>query len=841
MNNTLKFLAAMSSTIAVSTAMATDRYVNPDGVCGGNSPCYATIQDAIDAANAGDTIHVAAATYVESPNFSSAEPNITLLGPNAGIPGWDTGSRGSEAIIQGTVSISSSNVQFGIVIDGFRIESGNSSGVQQVRLDGGGVFNNVIRGDWDGVNAPNNRGIITASTSPVAPQQWALSGNDIDGFRFGIAPDGNNQLISATITNNVVRNCERGLQSFGAFHSGTPDIVISGNTFADNEQGIRLAGGHTTISGNIIDNNSVFGISPGAGGVSMDNLTIENNQISSNANGLIFVNTPASFANLSISCNEIVGNTVGAFSNSIQVDMLLNWWGDSSGPSGNGPGTGDSVETDLTGDINFDPWLTSPGCDPAIAVNADDTCYQPGDTVNVTVDLDTGSFVDSAVLFLSYDTSRLSLIEAANMDDYGGADFPTVLAFFHDDNAGTIQIHLGIEPGDPAVTGSAEMAVFEFSTLTNDDCDEADLVSLDTPTMTVHQGIPNVLPAADLNDLGAISLDGVGPTVEYADNTLDSTSGLGSGSLAGVVWRYADPGNCETVVNWDQPVAGVDYFDNCTADGDIIVDIISTFQPGDTLAAGQFATVTYRFTDACGNFTDYSFDVHVLPYSVAHLDIEIGALSGQSSVERCLEAVVNSTQFGVVNNDVVAEFLNGVYTDWTVIPCDTTCGVVRDPLHTLWAETTMTVGTTGHPRANSAWHVEASLTSGDLNGDNLIDILDFSIFVWQYVVDYGTGDTDCNTPFPHADMTGDGLVNSAEFTFISNQFLFTGDSCPLMIMAGDRGNMKVVPEHRGAPRNTVTVRELHRMGLGHLAIADINRDGVIDATDIALFLMNGLP
>jgi len=51
----------------------------------------------------------------------------------------------------------------------------------------------------------------------------------------------------------------------------------------------------------------------------------------------------------------------------------------------------------------------------------------------------------------------------------------------------------------------------------------------------------------------------------------------------------------------------------------------------------------------------------------------------------------------------------------------------------------------------------------------------------------------------------------------------------------------VVPQQRGTPRSSVTVRELHRMGLGHLAIADLNGDGVIDATDIALFLMNGMP
>jgi hypothetical protein len=74
---------------------AVNRFVNPDGVCGGNSPCYTTIQAAINASSAGDTINVAAATYVEEITIDKA---LTLLGPNAGI-NPNTGARVAEAKI----------------------------------------------------------------------------------------------------------------------------------------------------------------------------------------------------------------------------------------------------------------------------------------------------------------------------------------------------------------------------------------------------------------------------------------------------------------------------------------------------------------------------------------------------------------------------------------------------------------------------------------------------------------------------------------------------------------------------------------------------------------------
>jgi|GEM_PF-2666763 len=66
-------------TISACAALTT-RYVNPDGTCGGNSPCYTTIQAAVDAADPGDTIHVAAGTYTEDVNIPAGKDYLRLVG-----------------------------------------------------------------------------------------------------------------------------------------------------------------------------------------------------------------------------------------------------------------------------------------------------------------------------------------------------------------------------------------------------------------------------------------------------------------------------------------------------------------------------------------------------------------------------------------------------------------------------------------------------------------------------------------------------------------------------------------------------------------------------------------
>ncbi len=160
------------------------------------------------------------------------------------------------------------------------------------------------------------------------------------------------------------------------------------------------------------------------------------------------------------------------------------------------------------------------------------------------------------------------------------------------------------------------------------------------------------------------------------------------------------------------------------------------------------------------------------------------------------------------------------------LPCGTyTCITARDELHTL--RRTMPVSFAGTAYVADFATALKPLTGGNFNDDEWIDILDFGVFSWQHFAVYGSGDTPCVTAAPHADASGDGIVDSDDFSFIQINFL-----------EGSEANC--CTDGYGAspkpPVTSITVEELHKRGLGELAVADYNGDGVLNTTDMNVFM-----
>ena len=89
------------------------------------------------------------------------------------------------------------------------------------------------------------------------------------------------------------------------------------------------------------------------------NITVEANEARHNRVGIV-----VGERNNVVHRNNIVDNAEFGLDTALEIDATNNWWGDPSGPSGAGPGTGDVV----TSSARFDPWLTEPADVPSFEV-----------------------------------------------------------------------------------------------------------------------------------------------------------------------------------------------------------------------------------------------------------------------------------------------------------------------------------------------------------------------------------------------------------------------------------------------------------------------------------------
>ncbi len=113
-------------------------------------------------------------------------------------------------------------------------------------------------------------------------------------------------------------------------------------------------------------------------GAADSTVIVENNDIHDNYSGIIVIKSSLSYAHYnSIYDNRAFGvESIAAYDTSTAVfDAEKNWWGDCSGPSGVGPGSGDSVSAN----VDYDPWLGQQLCALKIDIAAldDDDFTKP--------------------------------------------------------------------------------------------------------------------------------------------------------------------------------------------------------------------------------------------------------------------------------------------------------------------------------------------------------------------------------------------------------------------------------------------------------------------------------
>ena len=191
----------------------------------------------------------------------------------------------------------------------------NNGGNANIEL-GGYCHNNIVENNT--ANA-GHYGICVSGDHNTVRKNTA-NGNSEDGMRL----KGDNYAIENNTCNS---NDHRGIWLGGGSTSVVNNAIVKNNILNDNYAGILLWTCHNSnLTGNTINNNTMYGI-----------------EVASNS------------PDNTIYCNNIVGNVNYGVKNegTTEVNATCNWWGDTSGPSGVGPGTGDAVSTN----VDFDPWI----------------------------------------------------------------------------------------------------------------------------------------------------------------------------------------------------------------------------------------------------------------------------------------------------------------------------------------------------------------------------------------------------------------------------------------------------------------------------------------------------
>jgi len=162
------------------------------------------------------------------------------------------------------------------------------------------------------------------------------------------------------------------------------NIKVENLTLVNNVQGILLVNTSYSIITNCqIYNNDDNGIYLQE---SSNNNQITNCQVYNNSYGIGLYYS----SNNKINYNDIYNNgeygVYNTFGHDYVVNALNNWWGDASGPSGEGSGTGDAVNDN----VFYDPWLTEPvnpiNHPPVVnIITASPTTVKTGGTVTITI------------------------------------------------------------------------------------------------------------------------------------------------------------------------------------------------------------------------------------------------------------------------------------------------------------------------------------------------------------------------------------------------------------------------------------------------------------------------
>ena len=436
-----------------------------------------------------------------------------------------------------------------------------------------------------------------------------------------------------------------------------------------------------------------------------------------------------------------------------------------------------------------------------LMVNASAT-VATGQTFVVLVDM-TGLPTSAVGMMarVNYDTSKVLFVRDSNgdgdstNDSIGGIAFPTEL--FVTQGVGYVSFSTGVDiAGSGAGVTFGNAARLTFRSIAPD-CLATELVTFATTGFT-----------------NQISATGGTATVPFVPTNFSNVTSLNNLQLVGVPASNIDvAADAGTTAGAAIAVPTVTATNNCGA----VTPVIRTVTYPDATTSLTWpamfpigvSSVTWTATDAAGNFISATKTYTVQNYQLATIDVDlVGGVNSSIIFNQIVRLRLSSG--AVVSATIPFTGNNGAVVDAQVpVSASYTCVSVKDATHTLADSQSLSV-------VGTKWVAGAAfaLTAGDSNDDNVVDILDFGMFV----SDRGAG----KDPSSRSNFDRNAFVNNGDYGFISLNFLFAGDTCGGGYLDGN------------TPLARVSVKELRRAGLGYLEQADINMDGWVDQTDMGL-------
>jgi len=318
---------------------------------------WSSIQDGVKAAMDGDSVNVAAGTYVEGPQVVISK-NISLVGAGRDVtiikPSADTGDTGDAR-------------------GWFLVNTGITFNMSKVTMDGEGqkIY-----------QALRHLGSGTISDCAFENVKY----DTYRGFGIAVMGDGNVTVDGCSFMN---------MQRIGTifYGKGVTDSTFSHNTYQGKGAGDWLdyavevgAGAHVTITDNDISGN--LGVASTDGSTSAGVLVttyygdgtqanVTNNNFTGNTDGIAVGYDSTDTSSVTAEFNSFVNNSKGINTTAPVVNAKNNWWDSLLGPTNNSnPGGNGQVVSD---NVTFDPWL----CDGTDA-EPDTVGFQPASEAGCT-------------------------------------------------------------------------------------------------------------------------------------------------------------------------------------------------------------------------------------------------------------------------------------------------------------------------------------------------------------------------------------------------------------------------------------------------------------------------